>query len=845
MFILLTENTTTEGMPSDGNSTVGAEMHQQQIGFADSAVGQSVSFDAPKLDSYDSCVLKDLDLGDYLSRPVLIDTFNWLEAGFFQHNFDPWALFFAHGPIAKKLDNYGLIRCNLKLKIVISASPFYYGAGLVSYVAKPDFHLGTNVVIAGDEQIVTYSQRPHVWIYPSESQGGEMTLPFFHEYNWMNVDSSVFSDMGTIIYSSPTTLKNANSVAGANVTVRCYAWAENVELSAPTLQLQGKRTSKAKFRKKKQGGKKPTVMSKVSDFSNGRSDEYDGAVSSIASAVANAGAALSNVPVIGPMARATEIGAGALSRVAAWFGYTNVPIISDVLPYKDTAFGGFASSEISAPTPKLTLDPKNEITLDPRTVGLDGTDELALEHYLSKETYMVDFPWDTSDASNSFLFGMAIKPSGLYRRSGSTVWPSPMSHISQLYKYWTGSIIIKFRVVCTPYHRGRFKITFEPSQSVAFTTTLDETANITRIFDLGETNEVEICVPYMQAEAFLENHRFSGATDTSFSTTAASIAPLGDYNGFISVNVVNELTSPVADAPVEFIVSVRAGDDFKFMSPITPPNTLQWALQGDVVPLVDCLGETEQEEPDVFQVYGGESAMSLRQLLHRHCYVRSFADWDIEGVYSSTFGMYPTAMNMSGSSKNIHDAGAGVRRSYCSNSFENWIAPTFAGRRGSMYWAVNFANDDTTCAANFYRASNKVVTPSTYDEYVARGWNSATEISYDILLDDGGPINSGNGTAVYSTQTQNGLTCVVPFISNLRFMGTFPNSLASASTRRVGVDENAVTFEVSMLRNGEESTALGLWKHQGQFYCATGPDYNLFMFMGVPSMTSTSLVAPT
>jgi len=825
-------------MPSGGDSSVGAEMHQQQIGFADSAVGESVNFDAPPLDSFDSCVIKDLSLGDYLSRPVLIDTFNWLEAAFFQHNFDPWALFFAHGPIAKKLDNYGLIRCTLKLKIVVSASPFYYGAGLVSYVAKPDFHLGTNVVIAGDEQIVTYSQRPHAWIYPSESQGAELQLPFFHEYNWMNVDADVFSGMGTIIYSSPTTLKNANSVAGANVTVRCYAWAENVELSAPTLQLQGKRTSKAKFGKKKKGGKKPTVMSKVSDFSNGREDEYDGAVSSIASAVANASSALTNVPIIGPMARATEIGAGALSRVAAWFGYTNVPIISDVLPYKNTAFGGFASSEISAPTPKLTLDPKNELTLDPRTVGLDGTDELALEHYLSKETYLTDFVWDTSDPSNSFLFGMAMNPSGFYRRNGSTVWPSPLSHTSQLYKYWTGSIIVKFRVICTPYHRGRFKIMFEPSQGVAFTTTLDETANITRIFDLGETNEVEICVPYMQAEAFLENYRFTGSTDTSFSTVAASISPLADYNGFITVNVVNELTSPVADAPVEFIVSVRAGDDFKYVGPQAPPNTLAWALQSDVVPLMDCLGDTEQEEPEVFQVYGGESAMSLRQLLHRHCYVRSAADDEAAGYYKSTFGLYPTALAMAASSKNVHDAGGGIRRSYCANTFENWIAPTFAGRRGSMYWAVNFVDNDVSNVGAFFRASSTVVAPTAFDAHFALPWTSPTDTSYKMLLTGGPLVDTGNGAAMYATSTQAGLTTLVPFISNLRFMGTYPNSLASASTRRLGVDENAVTFVVSLIRSGTD-------KYQMSYYCATGPDYNLFFFMGVPSMTSTSITPPT
>ncbi len=807
------------------------EIEQQQMSFTDANGGEEVCFENAPISTFDSAALSSLGLGEFLSRPVLIDTFDWAENAFAAHTFNPWGLFLSDTIIKRKIENYGLWRGKLHLKFIISASPFYYGLALVSYNPFPETHQGPQVVVGGDQQMVTYSQRPHIWIDPSTSRGGEIECPFFYNQNWCVNDFTTINRLGTIRYDSPFVLRNANSVAGANVTIRCYAWMENVELSAPTTELQSKRTSRIERKKKK-----PSVAERLADFSSARDEYGSGPVSNIASAVANAGAALSNVPVIGPLARATEIGAGALSRVAAWFGYTNIPVISDVMPFKDLPFGGFASSEVSAPTPKLTLDPKNELTLDPRTVGLDGTDELSLESYVGRESYLTYFDWDTSDASNSTLWAAGVSPAQMYRKGDSNKgWFTPLAHACTMYQYWTGDVIFRFQVVCTPYHRGRFKIQFEPSDSFTpGTDVTNETANITRIYDIGETRDVEICIPWMQAKAFLNN---SGVFNSpvAFAANPASLTGVVGNNGFLYVGVVSELTSPVADAPVSIVVSVRAGDNFKLMGPIAPPKTLQWTLQSAVS---EKLGATEESEPAINLVYGGETALSLRQLMHRHGYVRGMGGDFGDLVYRSTFYMYPPTLNTSADSKNIHDAGLGARRNYVAHTFESWIAPCFAGKRGSMYWAVNIGGDGGGWRARFTRSPGASLLPTSVDSLLNIDDTDASNYSYSQLA-----INDmdrfANGSALYNTRTQSGVTSLVPYISNLRFVGTMTSPFLTSTTLREGVSELIVRAAI------DSPSVVASTQDNVDFYCATGPDYNCFFFTGVPTITiSVSIPAP-
>lgn len=797
------------------------DQRHQQIHFHDEVPGASLDFGVSNPTGVDTSGITGVDLGDFLERPVRIDAFTWSEGGFASHSFDPWSLFLSDPVIKKKIDNYGLLRMRLHLKFMISASPFYYSNVLISYNPVPFNHMNPQVVIASDEQMVTYSQRPHLWLQVQENEGGEMILPFFYWFDWLPNKSSDIAQMGEIRFDSPVVLRNANSVLGGEVTITTYAWATEVELAAPTLELQSKRSSRAARKKMKQ--KPVRFMDKVSKATEDHAEYANGPVSNIASAVAAASAQLTNIPVIGPFARATEIGSGAISRVASWFGYTNLPELSNVAPFKDLPFGAFACSDTAVPTPRLTLDSKNELSIDPRLVGLDPTDELGVEVYAGKESYLTNFDWKFDQLPDAVLWTSAVSPAQMYRLDGTNCYLTPMAHMMQCYQYWKGDIIFRFQIVCTKFHKGRFKIQYEPSLSASPTDTYDDTSNITRVYDIAETTDVEVCVPYMQAAAWLQIPQLS-STAVPFDTNPALITGVSGHNGYLKVSVVNQQNAPVLSADINIIVSVRAGPSFKVAGPINPPNTVQYVAQGEAIELED-MGDCDDETPNLHLTYMGETAHSIRQLLHRHCKVRSFSTGGLVNGYTSTFYMYPLPLNSTASTRNIHDVGGGARRTYNSNTFVSWFSPAFGGRRGSMYWAVNQTDTDLENRMMLKRAPDVALLPTTYDVNETFDDSSSANYAYSTLT-SGPNARSGNGVALYNAATQTGVTALIPYINARKFVDTFPSPFATSTVTRSGLYPNVVQFS-SMSRSSIKS---------GDFFCASGPDFNLHFFIGVPTV---------
>jgi hypothetical protein len=209
-------------------------------------------------------------------------------------------------------------------------------------------------------------------LYPQNSQGGEFTLPFLYHKNWLNATSSTdLENMGTILLNSFGTLKNANGLTTDSINIKVYAWAEDIEVAGPTIELAVQSGSGKSVRKHK-----------------AKDDEYGkGIISKPASAIARAAGALSEIPIIGPFATATSYAAGAVADIASLFGYTNVPVIDDVQPFYSKPFPNLASTDIGTPVEKLTLDSKNELSIDPKITGVDVEDELTIRSFVSRSIY--------------------------------------------------------------------------------------------------------------------------------------------------------------------------------------------------------------------------------------------------------------------------------------------------------------------------------------------------------------------------------------------------------------------------------------------------------------------------
>ncbi len=208
--------------PDEGSS----DKKVENIQFIDSNLGDVIDNTTPISDSLD---YDKLALANFLKRPVQIQSYTWTEATLFDETFNPWNDYFSNAVIKNKIENYAYVRCNLKLKIVINSSPFYYS--LLGAFYEPMNILSPAPIVETatyDGYFVPLSQRPHIWMYPQSNQGGEMKLPFFYHKDFVDItDASDLTDMGQIWMTSPITLLNANSVAGGVVCVEFYYLAEN------------------------------------------------------------------------------------------------------------------------------------------------------------------------------------------------------------------------------------------------------------------------------------------------------------------------------------------------------------------------------------------------------------------------------------------------------------------------------------------------------------------------------------------------------------------------------------------------------------------------------------------
>jgi hypothetical protein len=485
------------------------------------------------------------DLGSFLERPVKIAQYSWAVAGPLFEQFNPWALFCTNTYVREKLAHYELLRCNMNFKIIISGTGFHYGRALVSYNPYSGFDDVTVQRAFLDIDLVQASQKPSFFLNPTTNEGGEMKVPFFFPQNYMSLSRADYDDMGEVSIKSFSDLQHANGGNDA-VTITVFAWASDVVLTMPTSLYTA------------QSGK----------MNSG--DEYGkGIVSGPASAIAKAAGALTNAPMIGPYARATQICAQATSDVASHFGYSRPGVITDILQVKPVVGGNMTNTDAADAVQKLTLDSKQEITVDSRTVGLDGADQMTLESIFTRESYLTQFPWATTDLSEAILWNSRVSPV-LFRTDGNEIHPTPMAMIAEMFDGWQGTIKFRFQIVKSAFHKGKLLFRWDPRSHGA---AVEYNTVYSRIVDIAEEEDFEIEIGWGQKNAFLGLPEMSTTTNTRFNTTRLATSDNERHNGILEVNVLNTLVSPGLDSDLQINVFVSACPDLKFGSPNGEKNS--------------------------------------------------------------------------------------------------------------------------------------------------------------------------------------------------------------------------------------------------------------------------------
>jgi len=744
-------SSTNDG-PSFNTSKASPNTTSQNVHFVDGDTPWTYDVAATPDKTSELSGFDDAGLGEFLSRPIRIRKFQWTPGLQLSEAFNPWTDYFGNADVLEKINRFRNLRCRLMLKVLINGNSFYYGRAMLSY--NP-YRVNDQVSLnrySFVQDLIAASNKPHILLDPCSSEGGHMPLPFIWPENYLDITQQGWEDqMGECVIHDFDILRHANGGTDP-ITVSVLAWAEDVSLVIPTtLSAQSDTICKIEldefgypkpFELQAQSKSKGKTPRKVTNMS--RDDEFktDGLISKPASALAKAADALTMVPYIAPYAKATSMTAEKIGKMARIFGYSRPQVLSDIQPYVPRFCGNLANSDAPEVVNKLSLDSKNELSIDTRTMGLGGADELTIQSIASRMTFWRQFDWPESATADTLLASMAVQPFCV-----DTITAAPVTEIHSTalafascpFEAWQGSIRFHFKVVCSEYHRGRLRIVYNPLTNQVHPVPFNQVYST--IIDITSDREFDYECKWTDVRAWNECLGIDAASSaTTFSTENAIVGGSPFDNGTLSVYVVNELATPaVTNADVKVQVWVAAGDDFavsipgegiKFLSYFRQQATMESA---DTDPVLAQISDNSNnpvggnpienygtnhapllEDDDQYVVYQGERIVSFKDLLRRYHYSTSY--WPQET--GSGFRYYTLntpgmpiyrGWDPNGLDQGVDSNGSNSSYNFCSMTLLNYLSPAFVCQKGSLRHKWVTAGSRATSSASVLSATRHSV----------------------------------------------------------------------------------------------------------------------------------------
>jgi hypothetical protein len=784
--------------------------------------------------------MQDATLSEFFQRPISLVDVDWEVNTPLFLRFNPWELFWENPRNAEKIKNYYLLKCTMHIKLLINGNAFYYGRSILGYEPlSPLDNSSATALLRPDayvnQDLVRLSQRMHVYINPTESTGGSLELPFFCPNNCLRIPLREWRTMGECVLMEINSLQHANGGTDP-LTIRVLAWAENVSYAIPTA----------------------ATPANVPEMGGG--DEHEQAViSRPASTVARIARSLTNIPMIGPFARATEIGATAIAAVAKIFGYSS-PVELDYGIMVPNPRPSLAVVDAKYPTNKLAVDSKQEVTIDPSTTGISATDELPIASIAGRESYLTSFDWDTEYDPDRCLYQQYVDPFAT-RANGAERHFTACAAAVLPFDYWRGTMRFRFQIVASNFHKGRIRIVYDPYGGV-----IDPEYNThyTTIHDISMEKDFTVDIGWAQHVPY---RRPIGPTTPFSVSDTVPLPPLRNSgNGVLSVHVLNKLTTPgtvVSNIQVNVFVSML--DDFEVAMPnsdlgryrfrnpnpparqtrsITEPEMGEDSM-GDMdcceapitdPPTIDTMADALIETPDTTKLFFGEVVASFRQLMKRTCLSEVVLVG--EQTTSTIFSLTRRAFPEYGGNYDGGAFGSSLALTYTNGSqvvpyattYLNYLGRMFIGWRGSVRWTFDTSTLNVSGGGDLF---NSLTLNYSRTDSTARTTNSlplpptglpVINIGPD-LVDTGGP-ETLKGCYLGNSRVNPVQSVEVPFYSAQRFLTTLEEPAfdtivtGPAFNLSVVLPSSANAADISVLR----------------MFTSAGEDLNFFFFNGLPPM---------
>mgnify|MGYP003574277802 FL=1 len=826
--------------PAEGNVSVStAETKIQNLRFKDRVEPYMYSV-ASSVDSTRTAHDSDqAPLGDFLKRPVKIAEFDWGIGTELLEDFDPWSLFFNSPRVINRISNFNLLRANLHLRILINGNPFQYGRCLMYYRPLDVFdQLSSDAGFIGQD-LIAGSQCPHIYLDPTTSQGGELMLPFFWHKNYFSITDSEWKNAGRIYLRSLNALKHATGALGVS-TITVMAWAEDTQMSVLT-------------------SVNPTLITpQMGEFEEANSKGF---ISGPATTIAKVAGALKVIPWIRPYAMASEYVANGVAQAAKIFGFCRPTDTSQTI-VRPSATCNLALSNVVDTSQKLSVDAKQEITVDPRISGIESLDPLNIRGIASRESYLTTFTWAVGTDPDSLLWNVRPNPM-MYDTSGGAAFHFTALAMTALpFQKWTGSLRYRFQIVASNYHRGRLRFIWDPNYIVEPTSNYNITHST--IIDIADERDFTMEIANGQDFTLLESIR-SGfptvSTADSFGTstfTAKRLSTSGipEHNGTLGVYVLNELTVPDSEVnnDVQINVFVSAGDDYEVAVPVDDLQAFAFKPQSGLVEQADPTTTEPSaplqynsvqftpeitESPNFNSVFTGEAIASFRPLLKRFALHTTLQDFPTGTLEESVIaGTLPAFPYLRGNVSGAVDATVNTTPyNYANTLLLHFVTAGFAGWRGSMRWkflprgyydafrsaAYVARNRAEPSITKFARVRREQLDARSFSEGASGG---TAEFPYSVATtaNSQAPPVGSMGTAYTHCHVNPALEVEVPFYSSYRFVPGKVEDYTTGSNTFTGPGLDYRFYTVT-----RPSACIDC-------HCAAGDDFQVYFWTGLPRM---------
>lgn len=781
---------------------------------------------------------------DFLARPLKLITYDWSRTdGNMLATYDLISLYLGSTPVMKKLAGYHTLSANVRVYMVVTGSPFQYGKLCLSYRPGADTpvtginyggQLRASVADTDDlSDMVAYSQRPTICVYPTESTSGEMVVPIIFPADRLDRDMYPLFPMSYFTLYSPTRLECIGATPIERVTVQIYVSLHDVVLADRTANYQS------------------------------------AAVAGIIGEQLEASSAIgiSDLLVSGAQEKhrqgetAESAGLLALGALVRATGFSNPHTHMRIASSKPEGLPGLTSCDQETPSESLS------VVSDPTIVGgllpKRFHDEMDIKTLGAIPSLASTFDWSNGTDPGTTLSLINVSPfnhvtASLTGNLGSTytsVQFTPAAYFASLFHLWRGDVVYTFEAVASKMHRGQIRIFYDPLGS----SLVSDAYNRSCVWDISVDSKMQVRIPYDSHLAF-KNIRSTNNIASSFNISNTGSYAAFDRNahmGKLTLVAHTKLSATTAvDPGVTILITVHVenlelarplGPSFDEESSVTNRLSLvsPWSYQSEKLSGITDIYEPLKPNKRPIREYMGEEIVSLRALCHRSVpgpIIASNSANVNTNVYFNrvTMSAEPTAFGYEPPNAYLKSAFAKV--AYMAQplisdfNFHStppcvWVAAAFAMKRGGYRWKI------TPLLAGTPSPHITVSKPMPK----AVSWNN-TSISLQSST-----VNTVSKTIAthYDFDTHKGMTgmaastdplgvvdFIVPYQSRFRASGGAPHcpSTGTSSTH----DDTTKLMRISWYSTGV--TSRGPITTCLKSFVSANVDFDVFYFINAPRL---------